>query len=256
MSRARLLVVVAGALALFACTEAPVEPPPAGPSVTVGNPGDVLPVDHPPVVAVGGGAGGGGGGGAGGGAAGGGAGGGGGDGHTSAWTQRLTVRQLANSMPVALGGSTWQVGTQNGFDARRATLGEPDYIAVMDESLEPSALYLKFMGDAARDGCSRTANADAPKAQNERVLTRFVGLSDTVASNRAGVDANLRYLKLRFHGVKVAAQDDAPIAGLRTLFDAAVKGAAGAATPTQAHVKEGWRAVCVALLTAPEYHLY
>ncbi|MEW6433168.1 MAG: hypothetical protein AB1730_16815 [Myxococcota bacterium] len=248
MKRVRGVVLVS-ALAVAACSEPTGPSTPQGPSVTVGNPGDVLPVDHPPVVATGGGAGGGG-------EVGGGAGGGGGDGVASAWSQRLTVRQLANSMPVALGGNTWQVGAQNGFDARRATLGEPDYIAVVDENLEPSALYLKFMGDAARDGCTRAANADASLAQSQRTLTRFVGLADTVTSNRAGVDENLRYLKLRFHGVKVQPGDDAPIAGLRTLFDTAVKAAAGTATPTQAHVKEGWRAVCVALLTAPEYHLY
>lgn len=251
MKRARV-VLFAAAVSMAACSEPSSPPAPEGPSVTVGNPGDVLPIDHPPVVATGGGAGGGGG------DTGGGAGGGGmGDGVVSAWSQRLTVRQLANSMPVALGGNTWQVGSANGFDTRKATLGEPDYIAVVDENLEPSALYLKFMGDAARDGCTRTANADASLAQSQRTLTRFVGLGDTVASNASGVDENLRYLKLRFHGVKVQPGDDAPIAGLRALFDAAVKGAQGsAASPTQAHVKEGWRAVCVALLTAPEYHLY
>lgn len=253
MNRVRV-VLFASAFAVAACSEPSSSPPPSGPSVTVGNPGDVLPIDHPPVVAMGGGEGGGAGGG---GETGGGAGGGGGDGVTSAWSQRLTVRQLAGSMPVALGGNTWQVGSTNGFDARKATLGEPDYISVVDENLEPSALYLKFMGDAARDGCTRTVNADASLAQNQRVMTRFVGLGDTVATNAAGVDDNLRYLKLRFHAVKVPPGDDAPIAGLRALFDAAVKGAQGsAASPTQAHVKEGWRAVCVALLTAPEYHLY
>jgi hypothetical protein len=77
-----------------------------------------------------------------------------------------------------------------------------------------------------------------------------------VASNKANVDANLRYLKLRFHGVKVADSDDVPIATLRKLFDDSVKAAAGTSTPTAAHVKEGWRTVCVALLQAPEYHLY
>jgi len=77
-----------------------------------------------------------------------------------------------------------------------------------------------------------------------------------VATNRAGVDQNLSFLKLRFHGIKVAAGDDAPLAPLRKLFDDAVKGAAGTATPNATHVKEGWRTVCVALLMAPEYHLY
>jgi hypothetical protein len=60
---------------------------------------------------------------------------------------------------------------------------------------------------------------------------------------------NLRYLKLRLHGVKIAATDDAAVAKLATLFDEAAKGAKGSTT-------EGWRAVCVALLTDAEFHTY
>jgi hypothetical protein len=258
--------------------------------------GPTLPFDHPPILATGGGDGAGGGDGSGGGstatgggsagtgggsvgmgggaagtgggsagtgggaATGGGMGAGGGAGPVagppSAGTRRLSVRQLAQTLPVVLGGNTWQVGSANGFTTRGATLGEPDYLAVVDENLEPTALYQKFMGDMARDGCTRTANADAALAQNQRVLMRHVGLADTAASNRAGVDENLRYLKLRFHGVKVAPTDTASLDGLRRVFTDAVGAAAGGSTPNQAHVREGWRAVCVALLTAPEYHLY
>lgn len=248
-------------LVFAACAEeAPRVEQPAGPALDVEDKGPVLPIDHPPIDGFGGGTA------TGGGAGGGGttsdAGSGGGDGGVwvppeSAGTQRLSIRQLALSMPVVLGGNTWMTNsTTQGFTARAATLGEPDYINVVDENLEPSALHLKFMGDAARDGCTRTANADAALAASSRVLMRFVGPTDTVTSNRTSVDANLRYLKLRFHGVKVATNDTASLNGLRTVFDAAVRGAAGTATPTAAHVKEGWRSVCVALLTAPEYHLY
>lgn len=245
------LVSACAVVTLAACTQAPVEPPaPAkDPSLVLTENGPALPFDHPPLL----------GGGAGGGASGGGASGGGGavmTGPASAGSQRLSVRQLANSMTVALGGSTWLVGTANGFDSRARTLGEPDYLSVVDENLEPSALFLKFMDDAAKDACTRAANADQTKAANQRVLYRSVSLTDTVATNRAGVDQNLAYLKLRLHGIKVPTTDDATLAPLRKLFDDAVKGAAGAATPTAAHVKEGWRAVCVALLIAPEYHLY
>lgn len=244
------LMVVMGA-----CTQAPVEPKPTvkDPSIVVTPDGPALPFEHPPI--LGGGAGGGGGGGS----SGGGAAGGGGvvmTGPASAGSQRLSVRQLANSMTVALGGSTWMVGSANGFDNRSRTLGEPDYIAVVDENLEPSSLFLKFMDDAAKDACTRASTADQTKAANQRVLYKTVSLTDTLATNRAGVDQNLMHLKLRFHGIKVAAGDDATLAPLRKLFDDAVKGAAGAATPTAAHVKEGWRTVCVALLMAPEYHLY
>ena len=256
---------VALCCAFVACTENTQPPLPSGPVLEVKDEGPVLPIDHPPIegmgggfVAVGGGSGGGSatGGGSGGGSA---VGGGGGTvvtGPKSADIQRLTVRQLAQSLPVVLGGNTWMVGATNGFTARSATLGEADYISIVDENLEASTLYQKFMGDSARDGCTRAANADAALAQGARVLMRTVTLTDTVTTNAVGVDSNLRYLKLRFHGVKVATTDSTSIGGLRTVFTDSVRGAAGAATPTAAHVKEGWRAVCVALLTAPEYHLY
>ena len=230
-------------VAFAACQESQV-PAPSGPVLDVHDDGPVMPLDHPPV------------GGGGGGVA---TGGGGGAIVTSphaAEAQRLTVRQLAQSLPVVLGGNTWMVGGAQGFDARSATLGEPDYLGTVDENLEASSLYQKFMGDMARDGCTRAVNADAALAANTRVVMRLVSLTDTVATNAAGVNENLRYLKLRFHGVKVSPTDTASLAGLRTVFTDAVRGAAGTATPTAAHVKEGWRAVCVALLTAPEYHLY
>jgi hypothetical protein len=231
------------------CVQSTERPGGQNPSIAVDDRGPALPFDHPPLTG------------------GGGAGTGGGTGSTgggsstlggpaSAASQRLTVRQLAQSMPVALGGATWMIGTQSGFDVRSRTLGEPDYVAVVDENLEPSSMFLKFMDDAAKDGCTRTATADQTRAANQRVLYKTVGLNDTVASNKTGVDQNLAHLKLRFHGIKVAVNDEATLAPLRTLFDAAVKGAAAGATPTAAHVREGWRAVCVALLMAPEYQLY
>lgn len=177
-------------------------------------------------------------------------------GPASAGSQRLSVRQLANSMSIALDRTTWLVGSTNGFDARSRTLGEPDFVSVVDENLEPSSLFLKFMDDAAKDACTRASTADQTKAANARVLYKTVSLADTVATNRVGVDQNLMHLKLRFHGIKVATGDEATLAPLRKLFDDAVKGAAGTATPNATHVKEGWRTVCVALLMAPEYHLY
>jgi len=238
-------------LAVGACS-APVAPPEdLNPSLKVGGNEPVMPLDHPPIGGVGGGSGGAGGG------TGGGAGGGAGTGVKSGGAQRLSVKQLRSSLPVALGGETWKIGAANGFDARSVTLGEPDYIVVVDENLEPSPLYVKFMQDMARDSCNRAMVADVANAvMANRSIEKFVALTDTVATNKAGVDANLRYLRLAFHGMKVDAADDQPIAALRKLFDDTVKAAKGSGAVTQAHVTEGWRTVCVALLTAPEYHLY
>lgn len=221
IQRPLLGVLVASSALLLGC-------PADKPSAKLSDQGEVPALEHPPVDTLG----------------------------APRASGRLTVRQLADSMPVALGGSTWMIGNAKGFDTRRTTLGDPDYLAVVDESTEPSALFQKFMGDAARDGCARTLKLDVVRPANQRSVIRFAGLSDTAESNRAAVDENLRYLKLRFHGVKVAAGDDAPIAGLRTLFSSAVSGLAAGHPPTSDHVAEGWKAVCVALLTSPEYHLY
>ena len=224
---------------------------------------DVLPVDHPPIVATGGGSETGGGS-----ATGGGSGtGGGAQAPLQMGTRRLTVMQLQASLPIVLGGNTWQVGTANGFATRAGTLGVANYVSVVQDAMEPSPLYAKFMGDAARDGCNRALNADiaiptdggtsdAGVSAGEETLFRFASQTDNATNNLAKINANLRYLKLRFHGVKVATTDDAPIAQYRALFVEAYNAQKTVSSGEKAAVKEGWRAVCVALLTAPEYHLY
>ena len=232
----RPLAALLLALALPACTrpeasrsgDSPVDATPGGPAV---------PVDHPPV-----------------------------DPNLLAparGTQRLTLEQLQRSFPVVLGKNldgtptTWMSGGREGFDTFAGALGEADFADTVVENLDPGPLYAKFMDDAARDACNRALTADAGRAQAQRVLLRFVGTRDTTASAPAAVDQNLRYLKLRFHGVRVPDGDAAALGGLRLLFTQSVRAAQGTATtPSDAHVREGWRTVCVALLTAPEFHLY
>lgn len=261
--RIATIAALSSVLVVLPACEEPAPSPASGPEVSIEPQIPVLPFDHPPIVgtgggnATGGGAGTGGGSDAtGGGGVGGGVGGGAGTLSSSAGNQRLTISQLTQSMLVVLGGKSWMVGAKSGFTVRAATLGQPDYLGVVEENLEASPVYQKFMLDAAISGCTAAADGDAALAANQRVLMRLVGLTDTVASNLTAVNQNLRYLKLRFHGVKVASNDTASLDALRIVFSSAVSGAAGAANPTAAHVKEGWRAVCVALMTAPEYHLY
>jgi len=204
----------------------------AGPRVEVGAPAPVLPLDHPPVV----------------------------DplaGTASAGTRRLSVAQLRESLPVVLRGHTWKVGNANGFDARSGTLGVPDYVSSVEENLEATPLYLKFMGDMARDACNRAVTADAAQADPaQRAVLRFVEPQETLSSSPGKVNDNLRYLRLAFLGLRADSPDDPAVVQLRGLFDQSVKAAASGGTPTRAHVLEGWRTVCVALLTSPEFHLY
>jgi hypothetical protein len=182
---------------------------------------------------------------------------------TSAAPRRISIAQLRGAFPAILGTDvngkdiTWMSGSSSALDKMADVLGEADYAYVTQDNREPSALYLKFMDDAARDVCDRALKADAARPDAAtRVLLRYVEKTDTVATNAAGVDKNLGYLKLRFHGVKVQAGDDAATAPLRQLFADAVTAAAAGKPATAAHVTEGWRAVCIALVTAPEFHVY
>ncbi|MFL5457110.1 MAG: hypothetical protein ACJ78X_11965 [Myxococcales bacterium] len=168
-------------------------------------------------------------------------------------TRRVSIEMLRRSFPVVFGSDldgepiTWTVGDQVGFDAFSRALGEPDYFDVVEANLDPSPLYLKFLDDAARDGCGKALAADAARPDpRRRALLRHANLSDIAG---AAIDRNLRYLRLRFHGIHVGSRDDGPIAGLRQLFANAVVANGGSTI-------EGWRAVCIALVTAPEFSLY
>ena len=72
-------------------------------------------------------------------------------------------------------------------------------------------------------------------------------LTDTVASNPAAIDKNLRYLLLRFHGVRARDVNNPSVARLKTLFTQVSQ---------KATARAGWQTVCVALATAPEFSLY
>lgn len=135
------------------------------------------------------------------------------------------------------------------------SLGEPDYIGTTSEALQPSVLYAKFADDAARSLCDSAISADRARVDAaSRTVVRRAAFTDTATSNPAAVDDNLRYLKLRFHGIHVTSGDESPVAPLRALFASATAGSA--ATDDVGRVVDGWRAVCVALATAPEFHLY
>ncbi len=238
-SPAAVALAALAALGAFAgCDRSPVAAPP---SLDVEGPTTVLPVDHPPLEEPGP------------------------LGPSSAHVRRLTVPQVQASFAAVLGTDVngnpvnWMVGsTTSGFDRYGGALASADFLNITEDGVEPSTLYAKFMGDAARDACNRTLAADAVRTElAERVMTRFVERTDTVAKNPDGIDQNLRYLKLRFHGVKLPDDDTARIEALRTLFDTVVqKASGGSANPSANHVRVGWHAVCVALLTDPEFHLY
>lgn len=181
------------------------------------------------------------------------------EGPTGRWTKRLTVDMLQASVPVVAGRGAdgqpirWKVdhkgGTRDGFaqNVFGGTLGKADYHRVTEENTVPSSLYAKLLDDVARNVCDQMLQADLAKTEaSERVLTRFAG-----AGSDADVAANVRYLTLRFLGENL--EPDAPqIIGLQKLYGEVAAAAKGAKDPAM----EGWRAVCVALVSSPAFHVY
>jgi hypothetical protein len=146
----------------------------------------------------------------------------------------------------------WKFNGKNGFSdgAFGKALGRPDFQASTDESGVSSALYLKFVGDAARDICTQMAKNDQLR-KDPATRALFPKAAVDGSATDASITENLQYLVLRFVGLRLAA-DDAMIPALRGVYDAGVQAAAPNAQITAP--AEGWRGVCVALFESPLFH--
>ncbi|MCA9545859.1 MAG: hypothetical protein KC613_15755, partial [Myxococcales bacterium] len=120
---------------------------------------------------------------------------------------------------------------------------------VTQENLEPTLIVAKFMADASNRICMRWVNRDQSLPAGERSLVTHDGPWES--TDAAHVEANLRVLLLRFYARKVAADDRESVADLAELF----RTAADTAAPGLG-ARDGWLAVCIALMTDPEFILY
>jgi hypothetical protein len=165
--------------------------------------------------------------------------------------RRMNLDQLDAAMRQASDGIGWTERRGNTdvnlFVELSATLGKPDYIQITTENLEPSALFLKFLDDAARSVCARMIERDLDAGAG--ALLHAVGPDDDFDAAPAAVDANLRHLLARFHGRLVPEDGAGPhLAPWRWLFrSAAFVGGDPLA---------GWNAVCVGLFTHPDFYSY
>ena len=115
-------------------------------------------------------------------------------------------------------------------------LGQPDYLQTTEENLDPTPLFMKFMMDLGGLICPGLAEVDAIRPVEERIFTRFDSLQD-----------NLRHAILVSTGID---GDDADpyVERLTRVFEAGRQGPRGDVS--------GREAVCLALLTSPEFLLY
>ncbi len=172
---------------------------------------------------------------------------------TSRNLRRMSVAQLQAAIRVATGGLTWHDAQgRDQLDRLAPTLGVPNYIDTTHEDLDASLVFQKFLGDGVRAVCDEAIQDDLDMHPDDRIMIRHVDPTLTwEAADEAGrqaIDRNLRAMKLRITGHNVDLDDPEGLSRLRWLFRSASH-----ATGSPA---KGWRAVCVGLMSSPEFYLY
>ena len=152
--------------------------------------------------------------------------------------RRLEVEHLRRSIPMLFGGIQWEDRNENSmWDALSRTLGEADYIEVTETNTEATPLFAKFMDDMAAQVCGKALDRDAQTADPmQRLLLRH-----------SDIKSNLRFLRLKLHGVFVADDNDLAISDYYRLHQT---------ISAQGTMGQAWLGVCMAMLTAPEFLTY
>ena len=157
--------------------------------------------------------------------------------------RRLSVDNLRRSIPLLFGDITWTVTVQgreiNTFDGLARTLGEADYIQMTESNTTPNPLFAKFMDDMAGQVCGKAiAQDEDTREASDRLVVRFP----------QDVDENLRFMRLKFHGLYVPEDSPEGLEDLRRLYDDIL-------TDTD-DFAQAWEGVCIAMLTSPEFMAY
>lgn len=162
--------------------------------------------------------------------------------------RRMDIDQLDRAIRRVTRGVGW-TEMRNGVEVNlfvdlAATLGKADFIQVTADNLETSAIFQKFLGDAARSVCERRLTADRASLDP---ATRVILPADPVDVDDVRLDAQLISLRSVFHGEPTAA-DSPTLASWRWLYQ------------SELHVSRdplrAWNAVCVALFTHPDFYTY
>ena len=156
---------------------------------------------------------------------------------------RLSVGQLRASIPALFGGITWTNGSRTNptvmFNTLSRTLGEADYVSVTQESTSPNPIFAKFMDDMAGQVCKLAVAADVAATGST---------PKQVIPYATEVNRNLRFLRLKLHGIHVPDASMDGLAELRQLYDDILADTHDA--------NQAWTGVCIAMLTAPEFMAY
>ena len=164
---------------------------------------------------------------------------------------RMDIDQLSQSIRVVTGGIGWteqQGGVEvDLFQQLSRTLGKPDYLELTTEDLTPSLLFQKFLDYAARSVCDRLVERELSSAPEARVLMVHAGPTDRLDDAAARIEENLVMLLLRYHGRPVQAGSE-ELNPWMWLFESTLH--------TSDDPVAAWRAVCVGLMTHPDFYSY
>ena len=174
--------------------------------------------------------------------------------------RRMNLDQLNLAIREVTGGQYWTEVVNNQerdlFVTLSDTLGKPDYIQSTTEDLTPSALFLKFLDDAARQVCDKRISIDLQAMDDPRAepapdsvkLWGGLSLDASMRGDSEAIEAQIRALVLRFHSHHLPEGDSARLAYWRWLFETA--------SLVDGQPLSGWRALCVALINHPDFYSY
>ena len=162
--------------------------------------------------------------------------------------RRMNVDQLSASIEVAT-GERWRELDETGaqvelFERLSGSLGKPDFLDSTAEDLSPGLLYQKFLSDAANATCYDMLRAEAERDPDDRLLVVDSDLFGLPQDDPEGTTADLQRALLRFHGRSLDA-DAEELELWRWLLHEA--------TAQTGEASRGWRSVCVALITHPDF---
>ena len=165
--------------------------------------------------------------------------------------RRMDLDQLGSSIRTVTGGIGWTETRGSTevdlFQDLGATLGRPDFLEITTEDLEPSALFLKFMDDAARSVCAKVVTREVNGTDDTRALFIHIEPTQNPLRNADLTDRNLSALLLRYHGRTVPVGSP-QLEHWRWLIRSVMQ--------VNSIPVEAWRAVCVGLLTHPDFYSY
>ncbi|MEM1009277.1 MAG: hypothetical protein AAGJ35_09750, partial [Myxococcota bacterium] len=118
------------------------------------------------------------------------------------------------------------------------TLGQADYIYLTANNNEITPLFMKFMDDMASSLCHRAVARDLSDKNTKKIIVL----------NERNIDKTLRFLRLKFHNLYVPDNETKGIAAYRDFYDKVM-------FRTQDR-KQAWQAVCLLMMTTPEFMVY